>query len=524
MIPPPRWISACGLLLTAAIVGIPVLPLGIPGEWTWPRHAFPETVAEGLDRLTGSVLAVAILLTTAMTGGRLLRRRGAAPVAVTAAGLFVVSLLCSLGLPSAAPEPHRTAKGLWVLYDRAASGYFLESAFHVSSPEALLSGYEARMRRGDVLHEGTHPPGLYLANTGLLQLTAAVDGLPALVSRLVSSDATQTFRSLEAAASMAPRLKADQFAALVLAVAVSRVLASLAPVAIFGLALLLFDRATAWRAGCLTIVIPALHIFFPKSDVVFATTATVTLALGTAGFVCRRLWLRMLTSTAGGAVLFLGMLLSLAHLPVVMVYGLTAALIAATGRGGLARALTGAASLTAAFVFCTSAFSLRTDCDLLRVWLLNLDNHAAFYDAYPRTAWKWLLINPVELAVAAGLPVFLAAVISGVQVVRSLPRALRAEPPHGVAATSLLAAMAITVVALWLSARNSGEAARLWCFLMPWLALLAAQTGRPQRPDPASLSEARFETPFADSWRWLLTCQALSAILVVGRVSGFLQL
>ena len=42
--------------------------------------------------------------------------------------------------------------------------------------------------------------------------------------------------------------------------------------------------------------------------------------------------------------------------------------------------------------------------NLLNVWRWNFSNHAGFYEQFSRTYWKWLLINPLEFAVAAGLP------------------------------------------------------------------------------------------------------------------------
>src|SRR4029077_14509476 len=50
--------------------------------------------------------------------------------------------------------------------------------------------------------------------------------------------------------------------------------------------------------------------------------------------------------------------------------------------------------------------------NLAAVWWLNLNNHAGFYRQYPRTYWKWLLVNPVEFAVAAGVPLAVLAMWS----------------------------------------------------------------------------------------------------------------
>ena len=34
----------------------------------------------------------------------------------------------------------------------------------------------------------------------------------------------------------------------------------------------------------------------------------------------------------------------------------------------------------------------------------NLHHHARFYDEYPRTYRLWLVVNPIELPIALGLP------------------------------------------------------------------------------------------------------------------------
>ena len=43
-------------------------------------------------------------------------------------------------------------------------------------------------------------------------------------------------------------------------------------------------------------------------------------------------------------------------------------------------------------------------CQPVIVWTWNLKNHARFYVEYPRTYLAWLAINPIELAIAMGLP------------------------------------------------------------------------------------------------------------------------
>ena len=107
----------------------------------------------------------------------------------------------------------------------------------------------------------------------------------------------------------------------------------------------------------------------------------------------------------------------------------------------------------------------------------NLHHHARFYDEYPRTYRLWLVVNPVELAIALGLP----AVIWCVTALFS-PRRL----PLSVWSTLLV------LVLTNLTGRNMGEVARLWMLYMPPL-LVGAGYGFDRwvsKPVPLAVSSA----------------------------------
>jgi len=82
----------------------------------------------------------------------------------------------------------------------------------------------------------------------------------------------------------------------------------------------------------------------------------------------------------------------------------------------------------------------------------NLHHHARFYDEYPRTYRLWLVINPLELAIAIGIP---AAVwcFAALCAPRGLPISVW---------TTLLVLMLANLIG-----RNMGEVARLWLLYMP---------------------------------------------------------
>jgi hypothetical protein len=141
--------------------------------------------------------------------------------------------------------------------------------------------------------------------------------------------------------------------------------------------------------------------------------------------------------------------------------------------------------------------------NLAVVWWLNYQNHAAFYAKYSRTYWQWLLVNPVELVFAAGWPLALLAASCLVVLIRS--RRLIDAP----------VAVAVIVVwgSLWLTGKNSGEAARLWIVFLPWLVWLAGTQlsafdadGRRRKVHPSTI---------------VLIAQLIACALTVNRVSGF---
>jgi hypothetical protein len=89
-----------------------------------------------------------------------------------------------------------------------------------------------------------------------------------------------------------------------------------------------------------------------------------------------------------------------------------------------------------------------------------------------RTYWKWVVMNPVEVAVFAGLPLTLAGLWA-------IPE-VRRDPGRRGLNTFLLAA-AIAFALLDLSGTVRGEVGRIWLFLMWPLAMAAAPAL--ERPD-----------------------------------------
>ncbi len=482
-------------VLQVAVVWLPGVPLGVPGEWTWGRILYggPEAATLFL-RLFAVLPAFALYAAVSFAGDARFAAAGRKArtiwlVSLTAAGfafLWVVQ-----DSPTYAYD--RLGRGPLVLFFPATSGYFTE-ARNASDFAGYLSNYEALMSRGDVLHLGTHPPGLIALHSGLLELyersPTLVDATLAL--RPESVRMTEDLLQSLALAEGKPLSRAD-LAELWGATLLMQLAGVAALIPIYLCAARTAGISAGWRAACLWPIVPALAIFLPKSDAMFPLIGMGFLACwyrpnGSAGIG---------SSILAAVVMWFGLMLSLALLPVALLGGLLSLqTLMTTDRAErrslvwrLARdALIAAGVFVGLTVLCLMLF----DIDLVAVWRWNLRNHAAFYDQFERTYWKWLLVNPIELALAAGLPVAFCAIVG----LFRRPRGAAVALPIG-----------IVFVLLWLSGKNSGEAARLWLFLMPWIIWIGASNW--------GVDQQRRR------WQTIFVLQAVVCFLTSVRIGGF---
>jgi hypothetical protein len=253
----------------------------------------------------------------------------------------------------------------------------------------------------------------------------------------------------------------------------------------------------------------------------FPLTTTTVLTLGVLSMSS---WNRIPLAVAAGFVLWLGLMLSLAHLPVVFLLGIYLVVRTVQTRGRTLRLDAVALALIAGSALAaTLIWSAATDCNMVSIWQQNLNNHASFYAQYSRTWWKWLLVNPIELGFAVGLPFFALFIAGGISTIRQLLKAVQSSSDSRHVALS--SAILVTIGVLWLSGKNSGEAARLWCFLTPWLLVVAALfiEGMADRDRKNIDGKAIPGTHNRNSlWKHLLVAQLIVAVTTVSSVSGFL--
>jgi hypothetical protein len=303
-----------------------------------------------------------------------------------------------------------------------------------------------------------------------------------------------------------PLTRGDR-AVLWLAALLVQAAAALTVVPLYGLVRRGQSCRASWLAAAFWPTVPALPIFLPKADCLYPLLACGFIWLWLAG----RARESLVMSFLAGSLLWLGMMLSLAFLPIAFF----AALATPRPRPG-GRFIAWAA---AGFLLPTLAVGVFLKLNMAAIWWLNFRNHTGFYGQYPRTMWKWLLVNPIEFAVAAGVPL---AVVAAWSIGRQL--CSREERPG----RHVWAALA-TIGLLWISGKNMGEAARLWIILMPFLVWIAGQLFESPAPRaPGSLGPPRGQSSLPDpiwqghsGWAAALALQLATTTALAMRVVGF---
>ena len=245
-----------------------------------------------------------------------------------------------------------------------------------------------------MLHEGTHPPGLILLNRWALELTRDSPFLTQISEWTQSADSVRIFRSVESAASMVRPLTRSEIAVLCLTSSLSSLLCAMTLLPVYGIVSLLSDDRTAWRAACLMITIPSIAVA-PRSDVVYAFSGSLLLWLILKSLLDESCMVRLIFMAFFAGLTGFGMSLgqSGAHSDTHGGCGVFSAPLAGQV-SALCRVFGAAAVMATTFAISVLCWNFVTGCNLLRVWVLNLSNHGSFYDQYPRTWWKWILVNP----------------------------------------------------------------------------------------------------------------------------------
>ncbi len=512
---PDRRIALVALILTVgsiALLWLTQVPLGVPGEWEWRRiGAEGAQLREGVVGAVTAAIGASLYLAVVWLGAKRLvdcaRLETATWLSVLVCGGFV----WLWALQQSPTESNRLQKAAFVLYYRGSSGYFHEARYAMDSTADFLAGYEDKMREGDVLHVGTHPPGLFLAHRGLIRLCEKFPTLTAFLNQTQPREVDEMFDGIERHNQLLPRDRA----AIWLASLLTQFIGVAALLPIFWLARLEHSREASWLASSLWPLVPALAVFLPKSDALYPFIGMAFLFCWHLGFRKQSLVLAFLA----GVCLWCGMFLSLALMPVVALAGLWTiwSLFAGQSEDMHQRTwralIKPVASVAVGFSVGVIVLWVAFDFDSFTVWWLNYQNHAGFYDQYQRTYWRWLPVNVFELSYGVGVPVMVLSAAAAWRVWScDDSRRLKRLGPY--------VCCAAVWTLLWISGKNMGEAARLWLVIMPWPIWLSAAyfdvaSERPKEPAMAADDGA------LTLWLPFGLLQAIICAATVLSVSGF---
>ncbi len=491
------------------------IPLGVPGEWTWGRIPIQGTDAWDVALCgLGCALAGALYAGLVRAGATRIDEAGFLESSFWLATLTAAAFGWLIILELSPPAGFGLSKSAWVLYYPGPSGYFHEARYRKETTGEYLANYEKDIQSQDVkrrvLHHGTHPPGLFLCYRGLIHLCESSPGLVRVLLQTEPPSVSGMFDEIASQNRRTGRILKDSDRAVIwLMTLITHLLGAAVVAPLFFLARHIASKPAAWTAAAFWPLLPALAVFLPKSDVLYAFFGTLFLAVWLSGW-SRRCFLRCFLA---GGIFGGGMLFSLALLPV----GLLAALITiwevvfASDRDTKRSRAKSAGRLVLAaglgFLVPTLAMGLVWGLNLPAVWWLNYQNHAEFYQHFPRSYGTWLAVNPLETFFALGAPaavLFLAAWVRLWKDRNSLPRET----------WGAYAGFAAVMGLLWITGKNRGEAARLWLVVFPYFLWLSARIWEPDPSPPPHNRPAASPLPF-------LALQLIVCWFTVVRVNGF---
>jgi hypothetical protein len=439
---PPTALAAVMILAARLLQG---LPLGIPGEWVWGHSSLPANLLPAL--LAGLLLLAFVLWLARLNWANLPGSKRAINLALLVLLVFVlqISLINAVGAPW-------ISLGSIIISPNATTYFSL--SLEIKDVRTWVASYPDLMSALPY-HARTHPPGLTLFFYGVRKLLAPIVSSTAQPF----ADWAQGYRVF----GLGPTA-GDATAAFASALLIA-LLGALSLVPIYLLCReLMLDRAALF-AALLVGTLPSLLLLSASPDLILLFLASTTLWLSYLAWK----YARPLPAFLAGLVLALSAFLSFGLLAV----GLWLALLAFVGalrrpdRPAVVRTF---AKLLlaglAGFALVHLALYLLWDYHPLAVARQAFSAHRDVTVAeQARTYWKWVLMNPVECAVFAGLPLVLAALWA-------IP-VLRRDPELRCLNTFLLAT-AVTFALLDLSGTVRGEVGRIWLFLFWPLAMAAA--------------------------------------------------
>lgn len=465
-------------------------PEPYPPEWEWAHD--PKTDPAAL--LPALLLGLSLVGLILLSGQRRLAgigRAGAIWILVLATCLGLLFQLSLIGL-----NEGRIASQILTRLAQPWTISFYNVAISpiAADPVRFVDEFaqEVPRLREHAEHAASHPPGPVLAFRALL---ACMRAAPRLATAVIEA-APLSERHRQRARS---KIGDPELATGLIGVLAMMLLAVLTiwPIALFA-AMASGDRAAAIRCGILWLLVPGPALFFGSLDQVLALPVLLASSLLAVGFV-------RADSDRGliGLALLAGLSAVVAiHLsygaPVFLAMGGLSALVLGVHRPGWARRLilvTGVCGAVCAIGFFAPALVGHEPIGSLQA---VLEIHETYYTA-PRDYTLWLLYNPIDLAVFAGLPLIGLLLWRAARLLPAPTIAARRRPDRG---DAVLAISLTILLALQLSGVVRGEVGRIWIPVMPFLLLAGVGIPRTAVRTSTLLGLCLLLVTIALRWSW----------------------
>ncbi|MBI2195047.1 MAG: hypothetical protein HYU36_23950 [Planctomycetes bacterium] len=463
--------------------------MGIRGEWAWGIVREPRTEALGWPILLSGLMVLG-LAWAGRRGPADSGRRGWAGVGALVLALFLLQMAVG-GLGRGG-----NVETVFASFPPANS-YFLR-ALEVRDTRGYLKGYQQEIEQGPFrVQLSTHPPGSVLYYVAFLEAAERWPSAARAVRDTARGWAPEegAYQIPEIGRTLEAMVQPEQEGAAWAAAVGLRLAASLAAIPAYQIARMELPAVQALPLAAASSLVPALFLFSPHPDQLFPGLTLAFFWLVLAGLRGRS----VLAAAASGFVLFAGLFFSLSFLLPLAAAALLIALARARApaRGDFRLGL----AALAGFLLPVFLFYVLYDHNLVTVWRACAAQNDEFNLHSGRTYWKWLMFNPLDLAIFAGAPAFLLFWSEWGRVLdrwwlhgeagrpgaggHDLANPGPARPQDSSAGPSdqpglplLLVSLGVSLILLNLSGKNLGEVGRLWMMVMPLMLLSAAGSRR----------------------------------------------
>ena len=433
----PAQIITLVTLFVSAVIALDLLPAlrGVAGEWQWTHNSldfipwrliFPIIIALALYRISTPSIQ--------------------SPISNLYLLIFaVLSLTLRLSLQAL------TANSFSIIARTLNPSYFgyFPPAAAIDDLVKFLRDFTQAQLTLPYYRLATHPPGgmiFHWLNIQLVKIFPVQLLDPILAPRLASLPSWINDYTL-------PEVIAGAAASLTIPF-----LSSLSLVPLYHLARALWDERVARLAILLYSFIPALTVFTPVFDDAFTLITSLTLYFTVVGIKNQKRVQLFLAGLICGAGLFA----SFGLLPLLLIINLYSLIIAPRRiiGNGITLAIGGVTVWTLAWI--------TFDLNPFVIYSNSMSEHAILTTT--RSYWTWLIYNPYDVLLFAGVPIsilFLGCLI------RCCRQLFVERSPSS--ADHLLIAFVITFIFILISGNLRGETARVLLFVQPILALFAAR-------------------------------------------------